>query len=106
MKSQNAKEAIERYRQAFSAPYQADETAEYCRLFKEIAEIAEHEAEERLRAKAIEAFKELCFQRDEDRCSISYGVDNNGNYDAGKTCDEYCVHCGILKNFIQKLSEE
>lgn len=57
MKSEKAKEAIERYRQAFSAPYQADETAEYCRLFKEIAEIAEQEAEERMRGKAVEAFE-------------------------------------------------
>lgn len=44
MKSQKAKEAIERYRRTFSAPYQVDETAEYCRLFKEIAELAEQEA--------------------------------------------------------------
>ena len=50
MKSQKAKEAIERYRRTFSAPYQVDETAEYCRLFKEIAELAEQEAEERIGA--------------------------------------------------------
>ena len=69
-------------------------------------ELAEQEAEERMQRKAIEAFKELCFHRDEDRCSISYGLDDNGNYDAGKKCDEYCGHCGILKNFIEKMKEE
>lgn len=59
MKSQKAKEAIERYRRTFSAPYQVDETAEYCRLFKEIAEIAEKEAEERMREKAHKIVKEM-----------------------------------------------
>lgn len=59
MKSQKAKEAIERYRQAFSLPYQADETAEYCRLFKEIAEIAEQEAEERMRTRAHKIILEM-----------------------------------------------
>lgn len=59
MKSKEAKEAIEMYRRTFSAPYQVDETAEYCRLFKEIAEIAELEAEERMRAKAHKIVKEM-----------------------------------------------
>ena len=59
MKSQKAKEAIERYRRTFSAPYQVDETAEYCRLFKGIAEIAEKEAEERMREKAHKIVKEM-----------------------------------------------
>lgn len=91
MKSQKAKEAIERYRQAFSAPYQADETAEYCRLFKEIAEIAEQEAEERMREKAIEAFKSSCVYKD-------------GCGGAGRACD--LALCEDLRLFIQKLNEE
>lgn len=91
MKSQKAKEAIERYRQAFSAPYQADETAEYCRLFKEIAEIAEQEAEERMREKAIEAFKSSCKYQD-------------GCLGANKKCDP--MQCEDLGMFIQKLNEE
>jgi hypothetical protein len=88
MKSQKAKEAIERYRQAFSAPYQADETAEYCRLFKEIAEIAEQEAEERMREKAIEAF---CAANCPKGCS--FGADGN-------------IGCGAKARFIQKQNEE
>ena len=79
MKSEKAKDAIERYRQVFSAPYEADETAEYCRLFKEIAEIAEQAAEERMRQKAI----------DDMWCS---GMEPNYEYH--------------LNNFIQKLTEQ
>ena len=88
MKSQKAKEAIERYRQAFSAPYQADETAEYCRLFKELAEIAEQEAEERMREKALKVF---CASNCPKGCS--FGADGN-------------IGCGAKAIFIQKLNEE
>lgn len=91
MKSQKAKEAIERYRRTFSAPYQVDETAEYCRLFKEIAEIAEQEAEERMREKAIEAFKSSCKYQD-------------GCLGADRKCDQ--TQCADLNEFIQKLNEE
>lgn len=87
MKSQKAKESIERYRQAFSAPYQADETAEYCRLFKEIAEIAEQDSEERMREKAISAFDDMWFENVED-----------GEFEPNH---KYC-----RRSFIQKLSEE
>ena len=88
MKSQKAKEAIERYRQAFSAPYQADETAEYCRLFKELAEIAEQEAEERMQKKAIKMF---CAANCPKGCS--FGADGN-------------IGCGAKARFIQKMNEE
>lgn len=91
MKSQKAKEAIERYRQAFSAPYQADETAEYCRLFKEIAEIAEQEAEERIREKAIEEHRKRCFFRDE--CA-----------NTATKCGEHS--CFYMDEFIQKPNEK
>lgn len=90
MKSQKAKEAIERYRRTFSAPYQVDETAEYCRLFKEIAELAEQEAEERMRHKAVEAFKSSCKYKDD--CG---GI--------GRDC--HPVLCEDLRSFIQKLNE-
>ena len=88
MKSKKAEEAIERYRQAFSAPYQADETAEYCRLFKELAEIAEQEAEERMREKALKVF---CASNCPKGCS--FGADGN-------------IGCGAKARFIQKLNEE
>lgn len=88
MKSKKAEEAIERYRQAFSAPYQADETAEYCRLFKELAEIAEQEAEERMREKALKVF---CASNCPKGCS--FGADGN-------------IGCGAKARLIQKLNEE
>lgn len=43
MKSKKAKAAIERYRKAFLLSVPSEELAEHCRLFKEIAEIAEQE---------------------------------------------------------------
>ncbi|WP_418409270.1 hypothetical protein [Alistipes sp.] len=73
---------------------------------RKAVEIAEQEAEERMRQKAIKAFKNLCFHRDNDKCSISYGINDDGDYNAGQKCDEYCKHCTTLKNFIQKLTEE
>lgn len=88
MKSEKAKESIERYRRTFSAPYEADETAEYCRLFKEIAEIAEQEAEERMRQKAIKAYCQSCHGTAAGECLI--GTKN----------------CKALRDFIQKLNRE
>lgn len=49
MKSKKAKEAIERYRIHGAGHIPPEEIAEYCRLFGEVAEIAEQEAEERMR---------------------------------------------------------
>lgn len=48
MKSEKAKEAIERYRNHGAGRIPPEEIAEYCRLFGEIAQIAEQEAEERM----------------------------------------------------------
>ena len=87
MKSEKAREAIERYRSTFSAPYEAAETAEYCRLFREVAELAEQEAEERMRQKAISAFDDMWFENGED----------------GEFEPDYEYH---RKNFIQKLNEK
>lgn len=86
MKSEKAKKAIERYRQTFSAPYQVGETAEYCRLFKETAEIAEQEAEERVRAKAIKAYCQSCHGTAAGKCLIG------------------TKKCVALRDFIQKLN--
>lgn len=88
MKSEKAKKAIERYRQTFSAPYQVAETAEYCRLFKEIAEIAEQEAEERMRKRAAKAYCDEC-------C-----------WAAGTACEREVAHCAFLRAFTKKLNGE
>lgn len=48
MKSEKAKAAIERYRKAFLFSIPSEDLAGYCRLFKEIAEIAEQELLEKL----------------------------------------------------------
>ena len=93
MKSEKAKKAIERYRQTFSAPYQVGETAEYCRLFKETAEIAEQEAEERVRAKAIKAHRACC-PLNELQCIHRDRDDYTCTYD-----------CRYVTSFIQKLTE-
>lgn len=54
-------------------------------------EIAEQEAEERMREKAIEAFKSSCVYKD-------------GCGGAGRACD--LALCEDLRLFIQKLNEE
>lgn len=98
MKSEKTKEAIDRYRQAFSAPYEADETAEYCRLFKEIAEIAEQEAEERMRQKAIKVFEDVLYMPTKQLAE-----------ECGVSIDRVCEDTGIdycRQLFIQKLNEE
>lgn len=53
----------------------------------EAVELAEQEAEERMREKAVEAFKSECAFRD-------------------KRCKPDCKGCGKVKQFIQKLNEE
>ena len=55
------------------------------------AELAEQEAEERMREKAIEAFKSSCVYKD-------------GCGGAGRACD--LALCEDLRLFIQKLNEE
>ena len=52
MKSKRAKEAIERYRQKFTAGFvtqnEVDVVKEYCRLFAEVVELAEQDAEDEI----------------------------------------------------------
>ena len=69
MKSKRAEEAIERYRKKFTAGFvtknEVETVKEYCRLFTEVVELAEQDAEERieaLKARAAEAFKEYMEQ--------------------------------------------
>lgn len=88
MKSKRAEEAIERYRKKFTAGFvtknEVETVKEYCRLFTEVVELAEQDAEEKieaLKARAVEAFKEYMEQA-------------HGGY---LTSD--------LDNFIQKLNE-
>lgn len=58
MKSEKAKDGIERFRITMALEYK-DELNELCRLFKEIAEVAEQEAEERIYRKAHNIIKEM-----------------------------------------------
>lgn len=69
MKSKRAEEAIERYRKKFTAGFvtknEVETVKEYCRLFTEVVELAEQDAEERieaLKARAADAFKEYMEQ--------------------------------------------
>ena len=69
MKSKRAEEAIERYRKKFTAGFvtknEVETVKEYCRLFTEVVELAEQDAEEEieaLKARAAEAFKEYMEQ--------------------------------------------
>lgn len=69
MKSKRAEEAIERYRKKFTAGFvtknEVETVKEYCRLFTEVVELAEGDAEEEieaLKARAADAFKEYMEQ--------------------------------------------
>lgn len=87
MKSEKAKEEIEHYRRYLKNCLPSYEIGEYCRLFKEIAELAEQEAEERMRRKALSAFDDIWFENGED----------------GEFEPDYEYH---RRNFIQKLDKE
>ncbi len=87
MKSQKAKEIIEKYAVGNSrdaAPSMMKGRAVEC------VEIAEQEAEERMRQKAVEAFKSSCEYKD-------------GCGGIGRDC--HPVLCEDLRSFIQKLNE-
>ena len=58
---------------------------------EKVADLSEQEAEERMRAKAIKAFKSSCVYKD-------------GCGGAGRDCDP--TLCEDLRLFVQKLSEE
>lgn len=62
----------------------------YCYHVQDAIELARQEAEERIRAKAIEAFKSSCKYQD-------------GCVGANRKCDK--TQCAYLNEFIQKLYE-
>jgi len=79
MKSERAKKYLDKY---------CDHTG--C-IAKKAVELAEQETEERMRAKAIDAFKSSCKYQD-------------GCGEANRKCDP--KQCEDFKLFIQKLTEE
>lgn len=81
MKSKRAEEAIERYRKKFTAGFvtknEVETVKEYCRLFTEVVELAEGDAEEEieaLKAIAVEAFKE--YMKQEHGGCLTSDLDN------------------------------
>lgn len=83
MKSEKAKELIEKYAVGNSrneAPTMLKRTAILC------VEKAEQEAEERVRKKAIEAFKKMCVFRD-------------------RRCKPNCKGCSSVRHFTNELDE-
>lgn len=85
MKSEKAKELIEKYAVGNSrdaAPHMMKHRVIEC------VELAEQEAEERMREKAIKAYCHDCC------CAVEY------------ICDIGAVNCLALQSFIQKLNEE
>lgn len=111
MKSKRAEEAIERYRKKFTAGFvtknEVETVKEYCRLFTEVVELAEQDAEEKieaLKARAVEAHRDCCMFRtrkeplepdDPFLCEANYHMQ-------GELCDQ---DCGYMQIFIQKLNE-
>ena len=85
MKSEKAEELL--YRRECGYPYSGYLTTQGA---EEVADLAEQEAEERIRAKAIEAFKSSCKYQD-------------GCLGANRKCDK--TQCAYLNEFIQKLNE-
>lgn len=100
MKSKRAEEAIERYRKKFTAGFvtknEVETVKEYCRLFTEVVELAERDAEEKieaLKARAVEAYCEQCGWYEADgNCSINE--------------DKCPKGCEYANQFIQKLNEQ
>lgn len=87
MKSEKAKEILSASSITDSCGY------EYLLMScaEKAVELAEQEAEERMRAKAIEAFKSSCKYQD-------------GCLGADRKCDQ--TQCADLNEFIQKLNEK
>lgn len=99
MKSKRAEEAIERYRKKFTAGFvtknEVETVKEYCRLFTEVVELAEQDAEEKIEALKARAVEACCFA-----CTQS-----GAGCDHRLRTDDYYL-CDILNNFIQKLNEQ
>lgn len=97
MKSKRAEEAIERYRKKFTAGFvtknEVETVKEYCRLFTEVVELAEQDAEEKIEALKARAVEACCFA-----CTQS-----GAGCDHRLRTDDYL--CDILNDFIQRLNE-
>lgn len=98
MKSKRAEEAIERYRKKFTAGFvtknEVETVKEYCRLFTEVVELAEQDAEEKIEALKERAVEACCFACTQSGAGCDHRL---------RTGDYYL--CDILNNFIQKLNE-
>lgn len=98
MKSKRAEEAIERYRKKFTAGFvtknEVETVKEYCRLFTEVVELAEQDAEEKIEALKARAVEACCFA-----CTQS-----GAGCDHRFRTDDYL--CDILNDFIQRLNEQ
>lgn len=99
MKSKRAEEAIERYRKKFTAGFvtknEVETVKEYCRLFTEVVELAEQDAEERHK-EAIEEVKKRAVRAHIESC---YSV-------VPSDCDvKLCTECKRTNYFLQKLNE-
>ena len=98
MKSKRAEEAIERYRKKFTAGFvtknEVETVKEYCRLFTEVVELAEQDAEEKIEALKASAVEACCFA-----CTQS-----GAGCDHRLRTDDYL--CDILNDFIQRLNEQ
>lgn len=98
MKSKRAEEAIERYRKKFTAGFvtknDVETVKEYCRLFTEVVELAEQDAEEKIEALKARAVEACCFA-----CTQS-----GAGCDHRLRTDDYL--CDILNDFIQRLNEQ
>ena len=99
MKSKRAEEAIERYRKKFTAGFvtknEVETVKEYCRLFTEVVELAEQDAEEKIEALKARAVEACCFA-----CTQS-----GAGCDHRLRTDDYYL-CDILNDFIQRLNEQ
>lgn len=98
MKSKRAEEAIERYRKKFTAGFvtknEVETVKEYCRLFTEVVELAEQDAEEKIEALKARVVEACCFA-----CTQS-----GAGCDHRLRTDDYL--CDILNDFIQRLNEQ
>ena len=134
MKSKRAEEAIERYRKKFTAGFvtknEVETVKEYCRLFTEVVELAEQDAEEEiedkckgfveiletlqeeheqqieaLKARAVEAHRDCCmFRTRKEPLEPDDPFLCEANYHMqGELCDQ---DCGYMQIFIRKLNEQ
>lgn len=91
MKSERAKRFIDECMAKSSLEISDHAKLRFCTIMTHLAELAEGETENRMRSKAIDAFKSSCKYQD-------------GCGEANRKCDP--KQCEDFKLFIQKLNEE